>query len=381
MNPRILIVEDDLDALKLIGLALEAKGYQILAAQSGEQALDRAFNEQPDLVILDVMMPGMNGLQVTQRLRADPRTEAIPIILLSALGQVSDKEAGFKAGADEYLTKPVPAPELALRVEALLARASRLSSTLQVAMRAKVFGIIGCRGGVGTSTVTVNTGVAMAQGPASRKDVMLVEFRPGLSTLGLQLGLPVRGGIVKLVEQPAITLDADSIRAQMERHQTGLMVLASEPVPIGTHSPVAGEYATTVLRQLGSVADYILVDMGSDLGEANQAVLKLADYVLLVVEPKRIGLTLAQAMLASLEQLGFGRHLIGLVLLHQAPAAIALNNEMVESFLQQEVKATVSPVPELAFQAAEQGVPIVTLQPGSLVSTQFNDLAEFLTSV
>ena len=69
------------------------------------------------------------------------------------------------------------------------------------------------------------------------------------------------------------------------------------------------------------------------------------------------------------------------MLLHQAPAAIAFNNEMVESFLQQEVKATVSPVPELAFQAAEQGVPIVTLQPGSLVSTQFNDLAEFLTSV
>ena len=381
MTPRILIVEDDLDALKLIGLSLEVKGYQISAAQNGSQALDRAFAEQPDLVILDVMMPGMNGYEVTRRLRADPRTEAIPIILLSALGQVADKETGFKAGADEYLTKPVPAPELALRVEALLARASRLSSAAQVTMRAKVIGILGCRGGVGTSTVAVNVGVAMSQGPASRQDVMLVEFRPGLSTLGLQLGLPVRGGIVKLVEHPANSLDAESIRAQMERHQAGLMVLASEPVPLGVHPPVAGEYATAVVRQLGSVADYILVDMGSDLGEANQAVLKFADYVLLVVEPKRIGLTLAQSMLAGLEQLGFGRHLIGLVLLHQAPAAIAFNNEMVESFLQQEIKATVSPVPELAFQAAEQGVPIVTMQPGSLVSTQFDELAEFLISV
>jgi MinD-like ATPase involved in chromosome partitioning or flagellar assembly len=191
----------------------------------------------------------------------------------------------------------------------------------------------------------------------------------------------VREGIVKLTERPANSLDVDSIRTQMERHQAGLMVLASEPVPIGVRPPVDEEYVTAVMRQLGSVADYILVDMGSDLGEANQAVLKFADYVLLVVEPKRIGLTLAQAMLASLEKLGFGRHLIGLVLLHQAPAAIAFNNEMVGSFLQQEVKATVSPVPELAFQAAEQGVPIVSLQPGSLVSTQFNDLAEFLTSV
>jgi CheY-like chemotaxis protein len=381
MSSKILIVEDDLDALKLIGLSIEVKGYQILAAKNGEQALEKAFKEQPDLVILDVMMPGMNGLEVARRLRSDPRTETIPIMMLSALGHVSDKEAGFKAGADEYLTKPIPAPELAMRVEALLARASRLSSTPQLTMRAKVFGILGCRGGVGTSTVAVNTGVAMAQGPASRQDVMLVEFRTGLSTLGLQLGLPVREGIVKLVEQPANSLDVDSIRAQMERHQAGLMVLASEPVPIGVHSPVDEEYVTAIIRQLGSVADYILVDMGSDLGEANQAVLKFVDYVLLVVEPKRIGLTLAQSMLAGLEQLNVGRHLIGIVVLHQAPAAIVFTNEMVGNFLQQEVKATVSPVPELAFQAAEQGVPIVSLQPGNLVSTQFSDLAEFLTSV
>ncbi len=125
MGTRILIVDDDLESLKLIGMFLQSKGYQIIAAQSGAQAFDKAVNETPDLVILDVMMPRMDGYEVCRRLRVEPRTVSIPILMLTAKTQVVDKVVGFEAGADEYLTKPIHPAELLDRVEALLARTAQ----------------------------------------------------------------------------------------------------------------------------------------------------------------------------------------------------------------------------------------------------------------
>lgn len=121
MSAKVLIVDDEIDSLKLIGLLLESKGYQILAAQNGERAIEKALQESPDLVILDVMMPGMSGYEVCRRLRTDPRTATIPVLMFTAKTQVMDKVIGFEAGADEYLTKPIQPAELIDRVETLLA--------------------------------------------------------------------------------------------------------------------------------------------------------------------------------------------------------------------------------------------------------------------
>ena len=101
MTPRILIVDDDLESLKLIGLMLQRRGYQIAAASSGAQALSKAEADQPSLIILDVMMPDMDGYEVTRRLRANAKTSPIPIIMFTAKTLVGDKGAGFQAGADE----------------------------------------------------------------------------------------------------------------------------------------------------------------------------------------------------------------------------------------------------------------------------------------
>lgn len=121
MSAKVLIVDDEIDSLKLIGLLLESKGYQVMAAQNGERAIEKALQEPPDLVILDVMMPGMSGYEVCRRLRTNPRTATIPILMFTAKTQVMDKVIGFEAGADEYLTKPIQPTELIDRVETLLA--------------------------------------------------------------------------------------------------------------------------------------------------------------------------------------------------------------------------------------------------------------------
>jgi DNA-binding response OmpR family regulator len=105
MVEKILIVDDDVDTLRLVGLMLQRQGYQIVAATNGQQGLARAVEERPDLILLDVMMPDMDGYEVTRRLRKDPATAAIPILMFTAKTQLDDKVAGFEVGADDYLTK------------------------------------------------------------------------------------------------------------------------------------------------------------------------------------------------------------------------------------------------------------------------------------
>jgi DNA-binding response OmpR family regulator len=123
--PRTLLVaDDDDDILQLVSFRLERAGYKVVTAADGQQALAAARQHQPDLAVLDVMMPGLNGYEVTRQLRADPATAAIPVILLTARVQEADVSRGFEAGADDYLRKPFSPQELRSRVQALLARRS-----------------------------------------------------------------------------------------------------------------------------------------------------------------------------------------------------------------------------------------------------------------
>ena len=122
MAETILVIDDDLDSLKLIGLLLQRQGYEVAAAPSGSEGLEMARSETPDLILLDIMMPTMDGYEVCRRLRSDPQLTHIPVIMFTAKTRVDDKVAGFEAGADDYLTKPTHPAELASRIRTLLTR-------------------------------------------------------------------------------------------------------------------------------------------------------------------------------------------------------------------------------------------------------------------
>ncbi|MDG9710623.1 response regulator transcription factor [Streptomyces sp. DH10] len=122
---RVLIADDDADIRELVGFKLTQGGHEVTAVEDGLQALQAVQDHKVDLALLDIRMPGMSGLDVCRTLRADPETAALPILLITARSQEGDVEAGFAAGADDYITKPFSPRELARRVEAVLARASR----------------------------------------------------------------------------------------------------------------------------------------------------------------------------------------------------------------------------------------------------------------
>ena len=119
-RPLVLVADDDPDILALVRFRLERDGYEVLSAPDGEAALDLALARTPDLALLDVMMPRLDGYEVTRRLRQHGPTTAIPIILLTARVQEPDVELGMQAGADDYVTKPFSPQALGERVQAAL---------------------------------------------------------------------------------------------------------------------------------------------------------------------------------------------------------------------------------------------------------------------
>lgn len=119
---RILVADDDEDIRMLVVMRLQHSGHDVAQAGDGAAAVESCRQDAPDLVVLDLMMPGMNGLDACRTIRSDPALASTPVILLTARAQSSDVEAGLAAGADDYITKPFSPRDLAERVDALLAQ-------------------------------------------------------------------------------------------------------------------------------------------------------------------------------------------------------------------------------------------------------------------
>jgi two-component system, OmpR family, alkaline phosphatase synthesis response regulator PhoP len=132
-HPLILVVDDVEENLEIVRVRLEAQGYEIETAQNGREALERAGQLLPDLILLDIMMPHMSGFQVCQRLKSDPKTRDIQILMVTALNELGDIERATECGTDDFVSKPVNKFELLTRVKSLL-RVRHLKSELERAL-------------------------------------------------------------------------------------------------------------------------------------------------------------------------------------------------------------------------------------------------------
>ncbi|MCG6857487.1 MAG: phosphate regulon transcriptional regulator PhoB [Salaquimonas sp.] len=124
MNPRIMVVEDEEPLAILLRYNLEAEGYEVETIDRGDDAELRLYEQVPDLLVLDWMLPGLSGIELCRRLRLRPETERLPIIMLTARGEESERVRGLTTGADDYVVKPFSVPELMARIKAMLRRAS-----------------------------------------------------------------------------------------------------------------------------------------------------------------------------------------------------------------------------------------------------------------
>ena len=117
---KILVVDDEIYIVHILDFSLGMEGYEVVTALDGEQAVERAHAEKPDLIVLDIMMPKLDGYETCKLLKGDPATRDIPVILLSAKGRNIDQKIGFEAGADDYITKPFSPRKLVERINTIL---------------------------------------------------------------------------------------------------------------------------------------------------------------------------------------------------------------------------------------------------------------------
>jgi len=120
---KILVVDDEIYIVHILDFSLGMEGYDVVTALDGEQALEKVASEKPDLIVLDIMMPKLDGYEVCKAIKSDPATKAIPVILLSAKGRNVDQKMGFDVGADDYITKPFSPRKLVERINQLLGQA------------------------------------------------------------------------------------------------------------------------------------------------------------------------------------------------------------------------------------------------------------------
>jgi CheY-like chemotaxis protein len=381
---KILIVDDDLESLKLIGLMLQRRGYEIVAAHTGNQALVKAGAENPDLVILDVMMPDMDGFQVCERLRSNPDTADLPVLMFTAKTLTQDRAAGFAAGADDYLTKPIHPAELASHVEALLRRSERDRARATPLSRARVIGVMGAKGGVGASTLAVNLAVAAGQqsapgaGGVSYKRVGVVDMRVGGGTVALLLGQIPRAGWARLVRHSLQELDQETIESQMLGYGDRLRYLPA-PIQPENGSPVLSpEHVNLVLKRLATATDYLFLDLGSVLDEPTRRAVAICDCILLVVEPEPLCLMLAQGLLEKIGTLEPAPAELSVVVIDRLGGPATYSREEVERLLGYELVAVIDPALTSLRQAIEQGKPVVLSHPESRIAQQLQDLCQRL---
>jgi len=378
MARTILVVDDDFDTLQLVGTMLERQGYEIVAANNGQKALELAEKHKPDLVLLDVMMPGMDGYEVTRRLRAMESTAFIPIILFTAKAQVDDKVEGFEAGADDYLTKPTHPAELIARVKTIFARTGALVplEEQKPEKKADIIGVIAAKGGLGVSTLALNLAISLHQ--QSEEFVTLAELRPGQGDIGIYLGYTQSEKQTDLLHRNAKDIKARDVQQALVTHGSGVQLLLSSYAPTDTHLMQAGEQFEAIVKQLAKSARYLVLDMGAGLPLANRKVVNLCDYLVVVIEPTQHAIEKTKKLLAALEQRGVQGDKVKVVLVNRVRMEITIPAPQIQQQLGHKLANILTPAPELAYQAAMRHEPLVRSQPENLTSQQINKLAQSL---
>ncbi len=366
MPEKILVVDDNMETRKMVSLVLRRSGYTVLDAEDGKEALAIAQKELPDLILLDIMMPDMDGLEVTRRLRAHAPTAHVPIIIFTAKAGLDDELKGFEAGADDYLTKLASPPELIARIRAVLARASKT-------LRGRMLAVLGARGGLGATTVALNLGVAVHQ--MAREEVIVAECRPGQGTIGLTLGYEQPQGLNKLLQSNPASLNAATVEAELLRHSSGIRLLPASYRPTDARYLMMTSAFKAVVTPLPQLARYTFLDLGPSLPPAALELLKLCDEMVILVDPVPLTITKTKALVEDMRAEGVRMNRIYFVLVNRGGSSLQLSWHQVEEQLGETLATVITPAAEMAFQAAQHRRPMITLQPESTTAQQFNQLA------
>jgi CheY-like chemotaxis protein len=374
MAEKILIVDDDVQTLRLVGLMLERQGYKILAASNGTQAIGMARSEHPDLILLDVMMPDVDGYSVARTLRKEPETTDIPILMFTAKAQVEDKIAGYESGADDYLTKPIHPAELTAHMRAILSRSKSRTTGSQVE-RGYTVGIVAPKGGLGVSSLALNLSINYFQ--TTKQDVIAAELRPGQGSWSNELGMPTQEGLNNLLRLSPNDINTATIENELVRVPYGVRLLMASPFARDVPLMKNTKNIEAVVDHLSLMSKLVLLDVGTNTHLALDEILNLCKEIIVVTEPFPGTVQRTKQLLEDVKMRGFGKSkLITTVIVNRIRADVQLSITQVQEALGQQISQVIPPAPEVSFQAATRNLPMIQVQIGGLLSLQYSRLAE-----
>ncbi len=301
MSSKVLIVDDSQLMNQMIRDILEASGYEARSALGGEEALAVVDSWKPELILLDVMMPDMDGFEVCRRLRQREDTRSVPIIMVTAKASIADKQEGFEAGADDYITKPFEPTELKLRLSALLKRSSRIpSETTQPDNKLLV--VHSLRGGSGCSSLAVN--IALGLHHLWADPVVLVDLVRPAGVCCSMLNLQPYHRLDTIVDQNLDEMDSSMVEGYLTTHDSGVKLLGGFIDPVRAEK-LSDNLVSYLLNRLLELYRYVVVDCSHDFSAPTVAALDIADQVVIPTTPDINAARLAQIQLKTFESLGY----------------------------------------------------------------------------
>ena len=354
---RILVVDDEPQVRKLLETFLVRSGFSVRIAEDGLQALERLREEIADLVITDVTMPNLNGLELTRRLRASHKTARIPILMLSALKQEQDVLAGYAQGADDYVGKPIELTILRAKIDLLLRRGAAVA-TGPVSRPADVIAFMHGKGGVGATTLAVNTAVALTVEAPER--VSLLDLSLTFSNSSLLMDIRSLMPLTRLGEVRG-NIDADVFDRFVSKHASGVAVVVANHVPEDTEL-VSVPAVQLAIEQLRDRSDQLVIDLPANFSEHTLAAIDSARLICLVTTPRLPSMKAARDCLAVLGKIGYPADRVRLVVNFTAPNGLA--REQLVSFFKREPDTIVRNC-EMFDTAADAGRVLVTNWPES----------------
>jgi pilus assembly protein CpaE len=366
---RILFVDDEEQIRKLLSTWLTRHGYEVTIANDGWEALKSIRNKAPDLVITDVNMPNMNGLELTRRLRQDHRTARIPVIMLSARKQADDVLSGYAEGADEYVPKPVEMAVLEAKIEVLIRRFRTTGGEAAAKRGGNVILFVHGKGGVGCTTLAVNAAAALAATTIYR--VTLLDLNLEFGTAPMLMDLKSARTLADLAENAHVDLDDATFATYLEQDRSGVRVLAGADVPERAEL-VTVPAVQQAIDHLQKQSDYVIVDAPSSFSQQVLAALDVADSVVVVTEAHLPSLKATKQALEVLEKLSYPRERTVLVVNRTSAAGVEMDH--IARFFNRKPDIVV-PYTEACDDAADRGRPLVVLHPESATAKVLRDLA------
>ena len=366
----IVLVDDDRVIQKMVGGFLERRGYQVRKASDGLEALQLIHASVPDMVITDVRMPELNGIELTSRLRGNHRTAGVPILMFSEMGAPPDALAGYAVGADDYLPKPFELAILEAKVQSLLRRSAGAALRPN---RSRVILFAHAKGGVGTTCLAVNTAVLLAA--RSARPVGLLDLDVEFGDSAVYLNLHPNQTLADLKPAPGTIVDEALFEGFVTESGSVRLV-------VGADRPERAELVTLpaiqlAIDRLSATCQYVLIDAPASFSERTLTALDTSDMICLVTSASLPSLKATRRCLGLFEKLGVAAGRVRLILNYSTTHA--MDTESAARVLGRRPDFVVQRYESLD-AAANSGRPLVTSDPTDPLVADLMRLADAIVT-